>query len=79
MTKKTETPEMATPETFDIVVPQLDTPYAELTPLVIDAMEAGATARGHETDATKIIVTIADKARAEKFQAAIDAVLKNQE
>ncbi len=68
-------PTVATAAT-DITVPAFDTPAQTLTPIVNEAIKAGAKLRAHPDDATMIIVAIKDKKDADEFEAAIKAALK---
>jgi hypothetical protein len=65
-----------TVEATDIPVPAFDTPTKTLTPIVDEAIKAGAKLRAHPDDATMIIVAIKDKKDADEFEAAIKAALK---
>jgi hypothetical protein len=64
----------------DIILPAFDTPSADMTPLVLTAVEKdGATVTPHPDDASKIIVTFADDKAAKKFQSAVAPFLPVEE
>ena len=67
--------ETPSPVPTDVDVPALDTHDCRLTPLVLAALAAGATARNHDTDQTKIVLTFPDRAPADAFSAAVAAAL----
>ena len=75
--KASDTPHATVEATVhDIPVPAFDTPTKTLTPIVDEAIKAGAKVRAHPDDATMIIVAIKDKNDADEFEAAITAALK---
>lgn len=59
----------------DIITPAFETPSLSFSPIVSAALAAGATVRPHPTDNLKILVSIAEKENAAKFESGALAIL----